>query len=77
MNAALASGLRCPVCGGELYTRADDTAERVKHRLEVYHTETLPVKNFYQNSGKYVEINGNQTPEQVFEDIVAVLKKVK
>ena len=71
------SANQCPVCGGELYTRADDTAERVKHRLEVYHTETLPVKNFYQNSGKYVEINGNQTPEQVFEDIVAVLKKVK
>lgn len=67
----------CPVCGGELYTRPDDTPERVKHRLEVYHTETLPVKNFYQNSGKYVEINGNQTPEQVFEDIVRVLKKVK
>lgn len=68
---------KCPVCGGELYTRPDDTAERVKHRLEVYHTETLPVKNYYQNSGKYVEIKGDQTPEKVFEDIVSVLKKVK
>lgn len=67
----------CPVCGGDLYTRPDDTAERVKHRLEVYHTETLPVKSYYQGSGKYVEINGNQTPEKVFEDIVTVLKKVK
>lgn len=67
----------CPDCGGELYTRADDTAERAKHRLEVYHHDTLPVKTFYQNSGKYVEINGNQTPEKVFEDLVAVLKKVK
>lgn len=35
---------KCPVCGGELYTRPDDTPERVKHRLEVYHTDTLPVK---------------------------------
>lgn len=68
---------KCPVCGGELYTRPDDTAERVKHRLEVYHTETLPVKSYYQNSGKYVEIKGNQPPEKVFEDIVSVLKKVK
>ena len=67
----------CPVCGGELYTRPDDTEERVKHRLEVYHTDTLPVKNYYQNSGKYVEIKGDQTPEKVFEDIVSVLKKVK
>ncbi len=67
----------CPVCGGELYTRPDDTPERVKHRLEVYHKDTLPVKSFYQTSGKYVEINGNQTPDQVFKDICSVLEKVK
>lgn len=67
----------CPACGGELYTRPDDTPERVKHRLEVYHKDTLPVKNYYQNSGKYVEINGNQTPDQVFKDICSVLEKVK
>lgn len=64
-------------CGGELYVRADDAPESVKHRLEVYRAQTLPVKNFYANSGKYVEINGNQTPQQVFEDICKVLEKVK
>lgn len=64
-------------CGGELYVRADDAPESVKHRLEVYHKDTLPVKNFYQNSGKYVEINGHQTPDQVFKDICNVLEKVK
>ena len=67
----------CPSCGGELYTRADDTAEHVKRRLEVYHNDTPPVKNYYLNSGKYVEIKGNQTPEKVFEDIVNVIKKAK
>lgn len=67
----------CPVCSGELYTRPDDTPQRVKHRLDVYHHDTLPVKNFYANSGKYVEVNGNQTPEQVFKDICNVLEKVK
>lgn len=64
-------------CGGELYVRADDAPESVKHRLEVYRKDTLPVKNYYVNSGKYVEVNGQQTPEQVFEDIVQVLKKAK
>lgn len=64
-------------CGGELYVRADDTVESVKHRLEVYKKQTLPVREYYQNSGKYVEIDGNQTPEKVFEDICAVLEKVK
>ena len=67
----------CPVCEGELYTRADDTPQSAKHRLEVYHRDTLPVKNYYLNSGKYVEVKGDQTPEQVFEDIVKVLEKVK
>ena len=65
----------CPHCGGELYTRPDDTPARVKHRLEIYHKDTLPVKNYYQNSGKYVEINGDQSPEKVFEDIKISLSK--
>lgn len=64
-------------CGGELYVRKDDAPESVKHRLEVYKKQTLPVKEFYQNSGKYIEINGNQTPDKVFEDICKVLEKVK
>ena len=70
-------GTVCPVCAGELYTRPDDTPARAKHRLDVYHKDTLPVKNYYQNSGKYVEINGNQTADQVFKDICTVLEKVK
>ncbi len=65
----------CSSCGGELYTRADDTPEKVKHRLEVYHQDTLPVKNYYLNSGKYVQVNGDQTPDQVFEDIKKILEK--
>ena len=64
-------------CGGELYVRADDAPESVKHRLEVYRKQTLPVKEYYQNSGKYVEIDGNQKPDQVFKDICNILEKVK
>ena len=65
----------CPSCEGELYTRADDTPQRAKHRLEVYKKDTLPVKNYYENSGKYTVVNGAQTPEQVFEDLVKILNK--
>ncbi|MBO5911739.1 MAG: nucleoside monophosphate kinase, partial [Elusimicrobiaceae bacterium] len=74
--AATATQALC-ACGGELYVRADDAPESVKHRLEVYRVQTLPVKDYYQSSGKYVEINGNQMPDQVFEDIQKVLEKVK
>ncbi len=37
----------CDKCGGELEQRDDDKPETVKHRLEVYHTETEPLKDFY------------------------------
>lgn len=66
----------CKACGGELYVRPDDTAERAKHRIEVYHKETLPVKNYYDHSGIYHEVNGNQTPDKVFADIVNLLEEV-
>ena len=65
----------CPSCGGELYTREDDTPQRAKHRLEVYKKDTMPVATYYQNSGKYTEVNGAQTPDQVFEDLVKILTK--
>ena len=65
----------CKACGGELYTRADDTAERVKHRIEVYHQETLPVKDYYKNSGVYKEVDGHQTPDQVFAEISNILEE--
>lgn len=41
----------CDVCGGALEQRQDDLPETVKHRLEVYHRETEPLKDFYQTRG--------------------------
>lgn len=66
---------KCPFCNGELYTRQDDTEERAKHRLAVYRRDTLPVENYYRTSGKYAVVNGAQTPEKVFEDLVKILTK--
>ncbi len=41
----------CDVCGGKLVQRADDAPETVQKRLEVYHTETEPLKDFYAQRG--------------------------
>ena len=41
----------CDKCGGALEQRKDDQPETVKHRLEVYHQETEPLKNFYETRG--------------------------
>ena len=63
----------CPHCGGELTVRKDDNAETVKSRLSVYQHEKAPLVDFYKRQGKLVDINGNNSVEQVFAEIVKVL----
>ncbi|MCW2950685.1 MAG: adk [Thermoleophilia bacterium] len=55
----------CDLDGGELYQRTDDQAEAVRHRLDVYHTQTAPVADYYRDNGRLVEIDGDQAPTDV------------
>lgn len=64
----------CAAQNGEIFSRPDDTPEHVAHRLAVYHRQTEPVIKFYQAAGVYAEVNGDQTPERVFESLLSVLK---
>ncbi len=41
----------CDACGGKLVQRKDDDPETVRNRLEVYHQETEPLKDFYEAAG--------------------------
>ena len=41
----------CDQCGEKLIQRKDDTAGTIAHRLEVYHSETEPLKEFYAARG--------------------------
>ena len=41
----------CDACGGKLVQRKDDAPETVKARLQVYHKETEPLKDFYESRG--------------------------
>lgn len=65
----------CPKCEGKITQRTDDTPEGVKNRLEIYKKETIPVLDFFQKEGLLVKINGEQSIEKVFEDIVKILEK--
>lgn len=53
------NGDKCP-CGGELIQRADDNEETVKNRIEVYHNQTEPIKEYYQAQGKLVVAYGKE-----------------
>ncbi|MGL6106838.1 adenylate kinase [Romboutsia sp.] len=63
----------CNVCQGELYQRADDTEETVSKRIQVYLDETKPLVNYYSSQGIIANINGQQSIDKVFEDIVKAL----
>lgn len=50
--------------------RADDKdQEVVNNRLDVFRQESQPLINYYKAQGKFLEINGEQAIEKVFQDI--------
>ena len=64
----------CDECGGETYQRADDSEATMKNRMEVYAAQTKPLIAYYQQAGVYCEINGSQSMDKVFADVVAALQ---
>lgn len=63
----------CPDCGGKIIRRIDDNEEGVKKRLEIFKEETLPVVKHYKDRGKLIEIDGDKTINEVFEEILGKL----
>ena len=61
----------CDKCGAELYVRADDAAETVKNRLETFHAQTEPLKDYYSKKNLLVTVEGQEevadTTNLVFE----------
>jgi adenylate kinase len=55
--------------------REDDTLEIIKERLLIYHQETEPVLDFYRQQGLFVEVNGEQSIDDIFEEIQQRLAK--
>ncbi|MDE6811607.1 MAG: adenylate kinase [Muribaculaceae bacterium] len=55
---------------GQETGRADDNIETIKNRLEVYHNQTHPLKEYYTSKGKYVPVKGSGTVEEIFHTIV-------
>ena len=63
----------CDVCGGELIQRADDNAETVANRIEVYEAQTMPLIAYYEKAGNISHIDGATGLDSVFADIVQAL----
>jgi adenylate kinase len=65
----------CDVCGGELYQRDDDSEETVRKRLEVYHTQTEPIIDYYKAQGLVVTISALGKVEDVTGRAMEALKR--
>ena len=65
----------CDKCGGELEQRKDDQPETVKHRLEVYHNETEPLKDYYQAHGVLMSVPDLGGIEETNDKLMALLGK--
>lgn len=63
----------CPVCGGELIQRKDDTPETITSRLNVYHTQTAPLIDFYEGEGNLITVDGDQAMDEVTKAIFTAL----
>ena len=64
----------CGRCGGKTVQRKDDAPETIKERLEVYHAQTEPLKDYYKKTGKLVVVEGQ---EEVADTTALTLKAVE
>ena len=63
----------CDKCGGKLVQRKDDAPETVKARLEVYHKETEPLKDFYAQRGLLKPVENQPSVEETSRAILHAL----
>lgn len=64
----------CDRCGGELRQRADDRAEAVQRRLQVYLDETVPLLEYYRATDSLREVDGDQPLLSVTADLQRALE---
>ena len=63
----------CDLCGAQLVIRKDDAPETVRHRLAVYHASTEVLKTYYAGQGKLRLVDGNQSIEDAFRDVLKAI----
>lgn len=63
------------IARGQTSGRADDNEDTAKKRLNTYYSQTLPLKDFYIQQGKYAKINGVGSIDEIYAEISAAIKK--
>lgn len=64
----------CDACSGTLIQRKDDHPDTVKSRLDVYHSETEPLKDYYEKQGKLTVVEGQEEIEDTTRLLIEALE---
>ena len=66
----------CDICGEALYQRKDDSEETLRTRLEAYDAMTAPLVDYYTRKNAVLNVNGNQTIDEVSAFISEALDRI-
>ncbi len=64
---------QCDVCEADLMTRKDDTVETAENRLDIYNKQTQPILSYYEKEELLIKVNGDQSVDNVFNELVGKL----
>ena len=64
----------CDECGGKLYQRSDDNLESFQTRYQTYEDKTAPIIEHYRKQNVLIELNGDDTVENIFKQIEEIIK---
>ena len=73
--SSLADAEKCPVCGGKLIIRPDDSEATVRERLRVYEVNTQPLIEYYASRGKLITVDGVGSVDEVYARILKALNR--
>jgi adenylate kinase len=68
---------KCDFDGARLIQRDDDAPEKVKRRLEVYHEQTTPLIDYYDERGILRRFDGTRDKTEVHDHIRATLATLR
>lgn len=65
----------CDACGGKLLQRADESEEAVQVRIDTYNKQTKPLIDYYEMKHELINVDGNQSMDEVSQDIFKILEE--
>lgn len=65
----------CDNCDCELTIRSDDNLDSFRVRYQEYLDKTYPIIEYYRNKGNLIEIDATKNVDEVFENILSIMKR--